>query len=356
MTKSINSNCLNNFIIAVALLVAAGCGATAPEPAPAPPPPIDEDLLALSPDDVDAVLWVNMAQLRSSALFEAFHTLLGDEDIPFMQGGSEADTIDRADEILFAFASGKQTGVDQFLILLKGRFAGLEILENFVKDSKQADQAVSEEIGSFKAIRTPKYIIISLTDRTIAICTEPMALKVTGLGTGQGESLRNNDNFKDLDLDNSVAARLKFRRGLASPDFTKYGANEAPVDINSISAIDGSLFLDQGLKAQINVTTETLMDASELSRELEQIIRKLGKNMFVVLVGIDWIFDRISISSERTSVLIEVNLNLDDIEKLKHLAERLRKIRELTEAEDQQGKNPLQLPLPQRPQKQEDKQ
>jgi hypothetical protein len=344
-------------LAAIVLLANIGCGASADRPPAPPPPPIDEDLLSLAPDAADAVLWVDMAELRSSALFEALKTLVGDEGLPFMEGGSPINLIDTSDEIIFAFASGKQNGPDQFLILIKGKFKSLDLMDEYSKKrDSDNDQSVSEQIGSFPGIRTPKYIIMALTDRTLALSTEMMALKVADLASHTGGGLRAADGFKELNLDGSVAALLRYRRGVSAPVFDRYGAGGPPIDLASIAGLDGSLILKDGFHADVSITTETQMDASEILRELEGTIRDLEKNMFVLLIGIDWVFDRITLASEQTSVQIKVDLEPGDIEQIKLLADRLRKVRELTEAGDQQDENPLRLPLPNSPKRPGDKQ
>ena len=313
-------------------------------------------MLTLAPDGVDAVLWVDMDEVRSSTLFEALKTLVGDEAFPFMEQGSPLNPIDSADEILFAFASGKQTGTDQFLILIKGNFKSLDLLDEYSKSrDSDNDQSVSEQIGSFPGIRTPKFIIVALTDRTVALGTEMMAVKVADLATRPGGGLRVDDRFKDLELDGSAAAILRYRRGISAPDFERFGAADSPIDMGSIAGLDANLILKNGLQADFNIVAETQMSASEILSELNQIIKELKKNMFVVLIGIDWFFDRITLSVEQTMVKIKINLESGDIEQIKLLAVRLRKIRELAEAGDQQGKDPLRIPLSENPEGGEDK-
>ena len=70
----------------------------------------------------------------------------------------------------------------------------------------------------------------------------------------------------------------------------------------------------------------------------------------------DWIFDRIDLSAEENTVRIKVALGPSDLEQIKRLAERLKKLRDLTEAGEDQGDNPLRMLPPMNPEDSEGQQ
>ncbi|MCP4600835.1 MAG: hypothetical protein GY847_09940 [Proteobacteria bacterium] len=290
---------------------------------------------------MNGVLWIDMAKFRSSSLYEALEILVSNEAIPMLQETAPIDPVKQARELLLAFSGGEQDETDQFLALIKGSFEKEAVLNSFSENEK----AVSEEIGGFPAIRTPKFTITVLTDSTLAMGTDLAIKQVTDLAGQKGKSLRNDPDFKDLSLDGSVTARLRYKPGITAPDFTRYGAGASPISMDSIRSVEGSMTLSSGVEIEITATAETQMDAAGISRELENTRRKLGRNMFVVFLGIDWILNRVSISTEQTSVLISAKLDDKDVEEIKRLAARLRKIRELAESDTEGlGETPFHLP------------
>jgi hypothetical protein len=157
-----------------------------------------------------------------------------------------------------------------------------------------------------------------------------MIAKLVDLTKGKGKSLREDPVFRDFALGDSIAARLFYRRDLVTPDFSHFGAWPPSIEADSIIGLDGKLDLKQGLKAEVVITTQTQLDASNLARSIGQTRRRLGKNMLVVLFGIDWILEKFKTSAERSTVAMSLELDGRDIEELKHLAERISKMRELT--------------------------
>ncbi len=321
-----------------------GCGASVERTSALPPPapPIDESLLDLIPDRMNAVLWIDMEKFRSSALFEAFEILVGDETIPFLKETGPVDPVRNAKELLLAFASSARSETDQFLALFKGTYDKTAIIDSFSGD----DEVVSQEIGAFPSIRTPKFIVTFLTDRTLAIGTFTAVKQVTDLARQKGKSLKDNPDFSDYSLDGSTAARIRYRPGITTPDLTQYGTGVPPIRIDSIRGLDGSATINNGLEIKISIDAETQMDAAGIASELENTRRKLARNMFIIFLGIDWILDRIDITPKQASLLISAKLDGRDIEEIKRLATRLRKIRELADEEDTQGskKGPFRFP------------
>ncbi len=292
------------------------------------------------PVDLNAVLWVDMEAFRSSPLYEAFDTLVGEEKMPLVEGDVPLNPIKQAEELLLAFAAENEGESDQLLTLVRGPFNSSEVMDLFA----QTEQAISEEISIFPAIRTPKFTVLALTEHTLVMGTDSAVMRVAKVARGEEKSLRTNPDFAELSIENSTTARLRYRAGISAPDFSKY-SGEAPVDVNAITGLDGTLSLASGLELSVAVVTETQMDAAKLARELNKTRRELGKNMFVLFLGLDWILDRVSVVADMSSVQIGAKLDERDLDEIKRLAARLRKIKELSDAESEGGeKSPFRIP------------
>lgn len=303
-----------------------GCGAASTQQTvEMPPPPVDDDLLSLIPRRVNAVLWVDMAALRSSAIFEAIAEFLGDKEMPLIQSAPAFNPIYQSQEIVFAFSKGVQDSPDQLLVLVKGEFDSLDVLHDYSKK----EGVTFEKTNTMAVARSEEFVAVGVTQRTLAVGTDLLTRSLIKIVEGQGRSLRDNPAFSNLALDNGETARLRYRRGVIDPDLTRYGVSASGIDVKAVDAIDGEMTAQEGIEIDLSLTTRTQMDASSIESELKSAKATLNKNMFVLLLGIDWAFDRVTISSAKKSVNIAVTLNAADIEEIEQLATRLKKIREL---------------------------
>ncbi|MCP4674456.1 MAG: hypothetical protein GY854_02850 [Deltaproteobacteria bacterium] len=321
------------------VILTIGCGGS-PEhtkKAEPPSPPIDDNLLNLTPDGLNALLWIDMAKFRASPLFGALETVIGDKGVPLIGDNAPIDPVSQADELMLAFATDDRAENGQYLTLIKGSFNSAEVLKSFTKDK----DTVSREIDGYPAIVTPKFVIVPITERTLALGSIVVVQKVIELAKRNSKSLDEHPDFSDLSLGGSTIARLRYKPGITAPDFSQYGVAASPVSIDALNGLDGIMTIGKGLEINLTATTETQMDAAGMARELENTRKEIGKNMFAVLLGIDWILERISIKPDKTSVSISISLDESDIEEINRLAVRLSKIRELAESD---SKGPLRLP------------
>jgi hypothetical protein len=97
--------------------------------------------------------------------------------------------------------------------------------------------------------------------------------------------------------------------------------------------LDGKLELNEGLEAALVIATQTQLDASSLDRSINQAQKNLGRNMLLVLFGLDWILDKITTTSDRTAVTVKLMLDKRDLQELKHMAQRINKMRNLTDGQ-----------------------
>lgn len=327
---------------ALTLIAAFLCGAcggagqktTTPE---APRAPIDDNLIALVPGDATAVLSLDAEELRRSPAWKAYRTLSSDESAGLFKIGPEVELFLNSSEAIFAFRSDT-VGADQFLLLIKGGASSEAVLEMF----SRRPEAVRETRGPFQSIRHPDFVLIALTDKTVAFGSEGMLNQMLGLVQGEGRSLLDVEAHKDLTLPSGGILTFSYERSSQVPDLTRYGAPNFSVAIDTIKKADALVENGHGLHIALNIEAETQMDAAVIARELRQTQAALSRNMLVLFLGVDWLIDRFTVSAEKDKVAVEGTLDDSDIEELERLAERLKKIRDL--AEGTGGAIPLQLP------------
>jgi hypothetical protein len=327
----------------VVLSVCAGCGAATSRETSAETelPPVDEDLLNLIPEAPNAVIWIELEALRASALWNIIETLFGSTEGGLIKEAHAFNPLLKADEILLAFSAGPKGESDQILTVIKKRQGNVgELMKSLIGEEK----STPAKIGPFNGFRTNNAVVVMLTDRTLAAGSEPLVIKAAELARNSGRSLKSDPEFADFALGDSTV-QLRYKRGVSIPDFSKYGAPPPSVSVDAVRGIDAEMKIKEGLKININVLSETQMDASGLTRELKKTRRKLGKNMFLVFLGVDWLLERIKIKTNETKVSVSMKLDARDLAELNRLAERLRKIRELSEGSSEDLSNdPLELP------------
>jgi hypothetical protein len=323
-------------LVSLALL---GCGAGQGQKSAAPlPAPVDDDLVALAPSGPDLVLWADMAALRRSALWDSLKVLTEDTDGERAQRFAGMDPWQETDQILIT-ATHDRKGELSFLMIIRGRFDAPKLIDSYVK----ANTGARVEIKGRAGVRTPEYTAVAVTGRTFAIGPEPLVAEVLALADGTGNSLRGSAAFKDLALDGGVIGRLRFRRGLAAPDLSRYRGQTGGIALDRIAGVDASLSADSAVRLSMDVTTENKLDASALVREIERLKRKLKRNALVVFMGVDWLVDRFGATADGAVVHVVFTLDKGDMAEIQRLAERIRKVRQIAGEEEPDGGLDLDL-------------
>ncbi len=291
--------------------------------------------MALVPFQTNAVMWIDLAELRASAAWDVVEVLSGAEEIDELKAATGVDSIAKYKEVVFAFTMGDQHRADQFLVLAKGSFDTSILLEIVASENDMR----REQLGGFEAAIDSGHLFVALTRGTFAIGTERMINRLINLTRGEGKSIRENPEFSEFSINGDRAGRLRYRKGVVTPDFSRFGAPSPSIDVKSITAMDAEMALVKGLQLSLDVSTETQLDAARLGRSLSASGKRLSRNMLVVFLGIDWIFDKIEISHDRDVVRISLSLDDRDLLELRHLAGRINKIKALTGAKQSMIQN-----------------
>ncbi|MDD5306596.1 MAG: hypothetical protein PHU25_04675 [Deltaproteobacteria bacterium] len=339
MTRNTITACVAFSIAGLLAPALFGCGAgQGRTDAVAAPAPIDDDLLALAPASPDLVLWADMAALRRSALWDSLKVLTEDTGGERAHRFAGVDPWQETDQILITATHDRKDELS-FLMLIRGRFDAPRLLDSYVR----ANTGARIELKGRAGVRTPEYTAVAVTGRTFAIGPEPLVSEVLSLAGGTGSSLRGSAAFKDLALDGGVIGRLRFRRGLAAPDLSRYRGQTGGIALERISGVDASLRADSTVHLSIDVTTENKLDASGLVREIDRLKRKLKRNALVVFIGVDWLVDRFSAVAEGGAVHVTFTLDASDLAEVRRLAERIRKVREIAGEDNADGGLDLDL-------------
>jgi hypothetical protein len=324
-----------------------------------PSRPIDEYLLDLVPENPTAVLWIDVAKFRASLLWQTIEELSKSEQgVLFFKEAGEAgfsDPLRQIDEVVLVYTTdmGKISSdgdEDQLLILLKGSFGARNVLDALVNDEKGShaqNKARSFEIKEFPAVRHDEFTAIAITDRTLAIATPKNAFRVAERARGNGTSLKKNPSFSDFSIGGPEAVKLRYRKGQSSPRKAGSETNSGPMDLEGLHGLDGSVVLREGLDFLAKLHLESETQAAQIERELEAIRGDFSHNMLAVMIGIEWVFDRITIRLSEKTVSISARLDAQDMEALMQLVDRLQKIKQLLDTGEQgpsQGDAPYETP------------
>ncbi len=337
-------------VIAISIAFSLTISACGPKPSPEPPPPpipVDRDLLLLVPAGVDAVLMVDMAALRTTRLFQGISTFLGEEGLPFIEETETVDPLEQSDEILVLFASdpAQSTPDDpgELAILMKGRFRSADILGLVA----ERPDAASVPLGEFKAVRDEDLLIFAPTDRTVVVGTPSLVKTIATLATGKGPSLREDSGFADFSATENETVLFRYRLGGGAPDLAKLGKGKPFVKVDDIVAMDAHASIGEGITASMKITAKGEKETFKMFQQIERTRKKLKGNMLVMFIGIDWILDRITVTSEKANVFVSIEMNGADIEEIVKLAEKLDQIKKLAGGAAQEtGLEELDTPTP----------
>lgn len=317
-------------LLCVFALLATACGTAAPPPPkPPPPPPVDENLLDLVPAGAQLVLWVDVKKLRESPAWEIASLALDDQEYYEIKRTTGIDPLEAVDEALIA-VSQKANGEDVFVAALKGRLNGPAALRKMAG----AGRGSEVERDGLTTVIGEKLVMLAVTERTVVVCTPNAIDDAVGLANRRGRTLTSDPKFGDLAASREAAALLRFRRGASAPDLSRF-TRRAPIrNVNKITELDATLTVRAGIEVDLSFAAEDKLAAVATARDIRRLVRRTSRNPFVLLVGLDWIFDRIDVKAEGNQVDIKVVLDGNDVEQLRRLAEKLRRIREIAEPDE----------------------
>ncbi len=330
---------MRNGVLSLLMLLAA-CGGR-PEPAkppPPPPPPIDEDLLNLVPYESDLVVWFDIARLKTSEIWGLVEKVLGQQSIGIPLDTSLQNPLLACDEIVMAYLENETQG-SQLVIIAKGDPPQIAALRAaFGKDEK----AVPVDVEGFEGVRASRILLVPFTERTVAFGNRAIVRMSAKTGVAKSRPLRENPHFQDFETGGGPALKLRYRSGVTAQVIEKFKAVAPKINPNAVTGMDAAVYVESGFDLQVDIATQTQMDASVIAGDLKRTQRELKGNMIVLFLGVTWVLDRIRVSSEKDQIRVEVKLDSRDISELGHLVERLQKIKELL---DDSGGPPFQNPM-----------
>ncbi|MCP4197452.1 MAG: hypothetical protein GY762_09925 [Proteobacteria bacterium] len=339
------------------VFLSIGCGAKPDRATMSKPPrPIDESLLDLVPENPAAILWVDVTKLRASKLWGAVEELAkSDDGVIFFSDAEEAGFVDpltQIDEIVLSYAQEtkgfpRHGDGDHLLVLLKGTFGARSVIDTLRRDG--GDRAVVEgvdpfEIKGFPAVRKSEYIVLAITDRTLVIATPQSAFRVAERVRGESASIEDDPDFADFVIGGPEAAKLRYRKGVVSQSTGDPDRDSEPLELDGLHGLDAALVLGEELDLRANLHMENEAKAAKVEKELRDFRSDFANNMLTVMIGIEWLSDCMAISLSGKSVAISVILDAKDMEELTRLVDRLQKVQELLNTE-QQGATPEGTPL-----------
>jgi hypothetical protein len=326
------------------LIVTFGCGPPPMRPPPMPPPPIDEHLSSLAPAGHQHVTLLDVERLRTSELWFLSTYASSNQIIAEIIRNTGIDPTATVDEIILVSSDrNSELGTrDQFLAIMKGRMDA-EAIVSAVAALKNASPF--EANGGFAGATTPNLTFVALTSRTLIVGSKDIVMDVVALANGEGRSIDDDQNFSDFDLSPTQTVRTRFVRGDNPID---RAGLKGPMGtwrwLENIDRIDAYLSISGGMEIISASRLDSEKDASRASRDLRRLIKRLRRNTFVVLIGIERFLRKIEVSAQGNSLEVGIRLDGNDIESLKKLSERLDTIRDLLSEPDEN--QPLELDPP----------
>ena len=311
------------FMVLLSFMACSGALKTPPKPS-APPPPLDEQLLNILPYETDVVLWVDFRALKTSTLWslidEVFH-----EDQLSIPGQAAINPLFNCDEAVLGFWESEQYG-SQLLVVAKGDENTQKSTIESVNRNGGAQPFSAEGLSGVKA---EDFYLLSLTKHTILFGNEAIVRMAAKAAQKKGRALTENPKYDDFEISGPASAKMRYHRDRNEP-LTSSLKNVAPrIDPNTVSRIDGEADTRNGLKINVQVVTETQMDASVIAEDLNRTKAQLTKNMMVIFFGVEWLLDRVSVVADKDVVRIAAALDDRDITEIGRLMDRLQKLREM---------------------------
>jgi hypothetical protein len=226
-------------------------------------------------------------------------------------------------------AADRQGKEGHFAAAIKGRFDARAAVDGIVA----GDLGTAVEIRGRPAASAEDLLVVALTERTLLLGSPAAVEEALAAAFDGGRSLADDPEFAAVSGAKDAVA-MRFRQGKAAPDFSKFGARRMPLDgLDQILALDARISVSEGLDAAVSFSCATRLEASALAKDLRSARRDLARNAVALLLGVDWLFEKIVVATDigEEGSAVEVSLTLDDndILQVQRLVERLRKIREL---------------------------
>jgi hypothetical protein len=317
------------YLLLAALVLSCAGKKESATPKP-PPPPIDENLLDLVPYESDLVVWLDIAKLRASAVWTLVEKVLGNKDMGIPLDESLRNPILKCDEMVMAYLENESLG-SQLLIVAKGTEPHIAKLQTVFG---QNEDAQSVPVEGFDGVRSSTVLLVPLTKRTVTFGNRAIVRMSAKVAAGKSRPVRANPYFEDFETGGPPAARLRYRSGVTADVIEKFKAVAPRINPGAVTGLDATIHTDAGFELQMDLSTQTQMDASVIAEDLRQAKDELKNNMIVLFLGVTWILDRVRVSSEKTEIHVDATLDARDIDELGHLVDRLQKIQELLNDSD----------------------
>lgn len=313
-------------------LTACGGGAKTPEIPKAPPPPIDQDLLSLLPYETDVVMWLDFDALKKASIWTLIQEVFENDSIK-IPGEAAMNPLFASHEAVLGFWESEQNG-SQLLIVAKGDSATqATAVDNIVK---QGD-ATEVTFEGFHGVKAKDFYLLSLTDRTIAFGNETIVRMSAKAAKKAGRSLIENPRYNDFNLEGTASAKLRYYSDRSKPLNNSLRSVTPRINPDAVTMLSGEFYTGTGLDIDLRMKTETQMDASVIAEDLNNSKGELSKNMVVLFLGVEWLLNRVQISSDKDVVNVDITLDERDVTELGNLMDRLQKIRELLGNQDAGG-------------------
>ncbi|MCU0664589.1 MAG: hypothetical protein MUC50_19970 [Myxococcota bacterium] len=300
---------LRQTIVVLGCLALVACAGRAKESQALSLPPVDDDLMALLPTSVELAAWVDVKSVRVSTMGPLFDSLTQD---PQLLPAPRSELLRQTDEVLIGLIAGQGETPDQFVALFKGTF-----------DATAAQQLIAPSNPPNEEV-----LLRALTKRTMALGSLPLLDAVSALAQRQGASLRSVDRFADFGL-HGDALVVRYRKGQAAPKLPPMIDLSSVVQTEDVSGLDAKVRLGQTVSMSLQAQMNTPQAAAKAAKKTSKELRGLRNNMLVVLLDIDFLLRKISVSAQEANLLFSIELDETEAMELGQLVERIEKIRQL---------------------------
>lgn len=301
--------------LVLSLLWVVSCAGRGTAPQAPALPPVDDDLMNLLPAHVELAAWLDLGSLRTSVLGPLIDSLIRDEDLVPAPGSA---LFQDTDEVLLGVVAGQGGEPDQFVVLFKGSF-----------DPAKASQLIAHSYSSNDPVP-----LRALTDRTMAAGTLPLLDAVSALARREGDPLRTDERFSDFGLGSETVV-LRYRKGPSAPALPAMFDISSMMRTEDVTTLDARLAVGKTISVVARAQMSPPESAERTAKKMNRERRSLKGNMLVVLMGVGFLLDRISVKAEDAELLISIELDEAGVGELAQLVERIDKIRQLLSSGDQ---------------------
>ena len=294
-----------------------------------------KDDLHMIPKETDVVFMVNVKQARKSPLWDKFVEKFNQDakakaDYDEVVKKCQLDPLKQLDSLFVAVPSNVTDSKD-FAVILRGSFAPEKFVTCMQTVAKDKGEPVSESDHNghkIYGVGKQSSFITAIGKKGVVLASGDWVKRAIDLDAGKGENATKNGPLVDMIKRTKTSDSLWWAGMVPAQVSERLGSNPQLQPVRSLRSVSGSIEIVKGLDLHAVLDLGSDGEAAQLKDKATEQLTGLRNLPALKMIGMVGFLDTVKVSSQKSSFVIDVNMNqqqVDDLmNRLSGLAQQMR--------------------------------